>query len=240
MTPKRLSSSAQLTNCNVGPCCHGIAHIGACWHWAFSAFHLYQFLSFANNPWAGLGWIFGCCLRNRRKTLISTKACFRGKAFLGKPATITFGENKDVNSWIKLRLTVDFTTILLRQPSEELVPWEQTPEHNGIDPKHVRFRPSWLFQKGCFSLHSCQTAILGLLHLSYIIHLSSSFSSMKFFLGLALGESCVASTTTAKQWCPMSIFSYCRGKAFLGKTCNNHLRRKQGCKLIDQNLEFRL
>ena len=27
-----------------------------------------------------------------------------GKAFLSKPAKITFGENKDVNSWIKFRL----------------------------------------------------------------------------------------------------------------------------------------
>ena len=35
---------------------------------------------------------------------MSTKACFRGKAFPGKPAKITFGENKDVNSSIKFRL----------------------------------------------------------------------------------------------------------------------------------------
>ena len=27
--PERLSFSAQLTNCNVGPCWHGMAHIGA-------------------------------------------------------------------------------------------------------------------------------------------------------------------------------------------------------------------
>ena len=115
---------------------------------AFSTFHTafirakpfscyINFFSFANNPWAGLGRILAVACATDRKTLISTMStfsCFRGKAFLGKPATITFGENKDVNSWIKLRLTVDFTTILLRQPSEELVPWEQTPEHHGIDP----------------------------------------------------------------------------------------------------------
>ena len=40
---------------------------------------------------------------------------------------------------------------------------------------------------------------------------------MKFFLGLALDESCVASATMEKHWCPMSTFSYFRGKAFLGK-----------------------
>ena len=37
--PQRLSFSAQLTNCNVGPCWHLMAHIGACWHSAFSTFH---------------------------------------------------------------------------------------------------------------------------------------------------------------------------------------------------------
>ena len=31
-----LSVSAQLTNCNVGPCGHIMAHIGACCHSAFS------------------------------------------------------------------------------------------------------------------------------------------------------------------------------------------------------------
>ena len=37
--PQRLSFSAQLTNGNVGPCWHVIAHIGAGWHSAFSTFH---------------------------------------------------------------------------------------------------------------------------------------------------------------------------------------------------------
>ena len=46
----------------------------------------------------GESWL---CLRNHRQTLMSTKACFRGKAFLSEPAKITFGENKDVNLWIK-------------------------------------------------------------------------------------------------------------------------------------------
>ena len=82
----------------------------------------------------GESWLLLAETQKNSDVYNSTKACFLGKAFLGKPATITFGENKDVNSWIKLRLTVDFTTILLRQPSEELVPWEQTLEHHGIDP----------------------------------------------------------------------------------------------------------
>ena len=63
-----------------------------------------------------------------------------------------------------------------------------------------------------------ELSILGLLHLSISMHLSNSFScSMKSFLGLALYESCVASATMEKHWCPMSTFSYFRGKAFLGK-----------------------
>ena len=55
--------------------------------------------------------------------------------------------------------TVDCTTLLLRQLWEELVPWERTPWHWS---KHLKFRPSWLFHKGCaflctaVKLQSCQ------------------------------------------------------------------------------------
>ena len=79
---------------------------------------------------------------------VSTFSYFHGKAFLGKPATITFDENKDV-SWMCHGSNSDCCmTILLRQPWEELVPWEQTPWHWS---KHVKFRPSWLFLKACLS-----------------------------------------------------------------------------------------
>ena len=37
--PQRLPFSAQLSNCNVGPRWHVMAHIGACWHSVFSTFH---------------------------------------------------------------------------------------------------------------------------------------------------------------------------------------------------------
>ena len=75
-------------------------------------------------------------------------------------------------------------------------------EHHGIDRNILSsgHHESWLFHKGCISLHSCQTAILP--HLGTLtspvpisIHFRKSFScSMKFFqlkitLGLALGES---------------------------------------------------
>ena len=63
--------------------------------------------------------------------------------------------NKDA---VRYRLNLDCCmTILLRQPWEEFLPWEWTPWHW---PKHLKFRPSWLFHKGCLSLYSCQTAIL--------------------------------------------------------------------------------
>ena len=49
----------------------------------------------------------------------------------------------------------------------------------------------------CWHVELCT---LSLLHLSISLHLSNSFScSMKFFLGLALGESCVACATTEKH-----------------------------------------
>ena len=47
----------------------------------------------------------------------------------------------------------------------------------------------------------------------------------KMTLGLALGEFC---TTTEKHWCPVSIFAYFRGNAFLGKPAYIRLI-KHGC-----------
>ena len=62
----------------------------------------YQVLLFENNPWAGLGRILAvaCATTEKHWCPVSTFSYFHGKAFLGKPAAITFGENKDVNSWI--------------------------------------------------------------------------------------------------------------------------------------------
>ena len=102
---------------------------------------------------------------------------------------------------------------------------EPTPWHWS---KHVKFRPSWLFLSGCLCTadklknvdhHHQQQHQHAQPSPPFIQHsLSNSFRcSIKFFLGLALGASCVASTTTEKHWCPVSTFSNCRGKAFLGK-----------------------
>ena len=57
----RLSVSAQLTNCNVGPCWHVMAHIGACGD--------------------GLGRFLERCLYNHKKNWcpVSTFTCFRAR-----------------------------------------------------------------------------------------------------------------------------------------------------------------
>ena len=219
----------------------------------------YQVFSFENNPWARLGRILRC-LRNDRKTLMSTKACYCGKVSpIGKP--------------------VDYITILWRQPWEELVPWEPTPWQNSGHHDCSK--------KAVYSLHNCQTAILPhvgtlnstcwALHLSISIHLSNSFScSMKFFLGwpwanLALLAQRQKNTDVHKgtfsarltncnvgpcwhvelstlgppacwrcfrngrktQMSNVYFFQF-PWEGFPRQTCNNHLRQKQGCKLIDQ------
>ena len=71
---------------------------------------------------------FGCSMTLWR----STKAC------LSKPAKITFGESKHVTHGSNL----DCTTIL-RQPWEELLPWERTPV-----PQRLSFYPRWNYPGG--------------------------------------------------------------------------------------------
>ena len=46
-------------------------------------------------------WGVACATTEKHWCPVSTFACFPGKAFLSKPAKITFVENKDVNSWNK-------------------------------------------------------------------------------------------------------------------------------------------
>ena len=177
----------------------------------------------------GESWLLLAETQKNSDVYNSTKACFLWKAFLGKPATITFGENKDVNSWIKLRLTVDFTTILLRQPSEELVPWEQTPEHHGIDPNtlnsgHHDCSTQAVFLCTAVKLQSCHmlahwTQHTGPSHTTFIrakasVVLSSSFRE-KITLGLALGESWLLLAETQKNSDVYNSTKAC----FLGKAC---------------------
>ena len=67
-------------------------------------------------------------------------------------------------------------TIPLRQPWEVLVPWKRTPWHWS---KQVKFRPTWLFHKGCLYLHSCQTAMLP--HVGPLNSAYSVFSTLHSF-----------------------------------------------------------
>ena len=173
---------------------------------------------------------------------MSTKTWFLGR-LPSTPAEITFGQNKDVNSWIKFRL---YNTSFCA--SKKLVPWERTPWHWS---KHVKFTPSGIMNvphRLCLFAHlsNCNLAtcwhiefsILSLPHLSISIHLRIRFGcSMKLFelkitLGLALGESWPLlaqpqkNTDVYKGMLPW--------EGFPRQTCKNYLRRKQGCKLMDQ------
>ena len=101
------------------------------------------------------------------------------------------------------------------QTCKVLVPWKRTPWHWS---KHVKFRPSWLFQKRCLSLHSWWDAMsarngtcwvwdvlaFSLLHLSFFGTIASVVLSSGI-LGRCLHNH------------RKTTFSYFRGKAFLGK-----------------------
>ena len=174
---------------------------------------------------------------------MSTKACFRGKAFLGKPATITFGENKDVNSWIKFRLLYYKSlapalggACAMGTNTMALIQMCQIQAIMTV-PERLSF-PAQLSNCNLATCWHIELSILGLLHLSISIRLGNSSScSMKFFLGLALGESCVASATIETHWYPMSTFSYFRGKPFLGKPATITFGENKD---VNSSIKFRL
>ena len=142
-------------------------------------------------------------------------------------------------------------TIILRQPWEELVPWKRTQWHWS---KQVQFGPSWLFHKGCLSLHSWQTAILphvGKLnpaysafsnfHSTFIRAMGSVWFScpVKFFhlkiaIGLALGESWLLLVQPHKNTDVQCLpFPICVGRLSLANLQKSP-SSKQGCKHMDQ------
>ena len=70
---------------------------------------------------------------------------------------------------------------------------------------------------------------------SSLLSCSIKFFHSKIALGRALRESWgVACATTEKHWCPVSTFACFPREGFPKQTCKNHLRRKQGCKLMEQ------
>ena len=101
----------------------------------------YQVLSFENSRWAGLGRILGYCLRNHRKTPVSSvyRCLFPREGFPGQTYKKQVVWKHECKHGSSLECCI---TNILRQPSEELVPWELTPWHWS---KQVKFRPSWLF-----------------------------------------------------------------------------------------------
>ena len=112
-------------------------------------------------------------------------------------------------------------------------------QHHGIDPNmsnsgHHDSSRQAVFVCTADKLQCCtcwhiELSILGLLHLSISIHLSTSFRcSMKFFFGLALGESCAACATTEKTLMSSVYLFLFPWEGFPRQTCNNHVRRKQG------------
>ena len=95
--PHRLFFSAQLSNCNLATCWHiELSILGLLIQHSFEQRLqlFYQVLSLENNPWAGLGRILAVACANTENTDV----------YKGKHATITFSENKDVNSSVKFRL----------------------------------------------------------------------------------------------------------------------------------------
>ena len=68
-------------------------------------------------------------------------------------------------------------------------------EHHGIDPSIFSSGPSWLFHKGCLSLHSCQTAILS--HAGALNSANWAFSTFQSALiwAIALVRSVVLSSS---------------------------------------------
>ena len=176
-------------------------------------------------------------------------------------------------------LTVDCITLLLRQPWEELLPWERTPWHWS---KHVKFRPSWLFHKRLsFSAFACWTfGVLvimgyrsGILRLEFLAFLSAirierkiekngiwyrfwdfpslyrvlashdrrcNESNIGGFHGCwhvgTLNSAYWAFPTfqAAFIWAIALVVLWSVHKGVPKQTCKNYLRRKQGCKLMDQ------
>ena len=139
--PLRLSFSARLTNCNVGPC----LQVELC---TLSLLHL------SYNTHSSKG--FSCSLKfttEKHWCPVSTFSYFHGKAFLGKPATITFGEKKEcVMDQIQTVVWQFFCASLGRSLCHGN-------KHHGIDPNMSNSGHHDCSRKPVFPLH-CQTAIL--------------------------------------------------------------------------------
>ena len=212
--PKRLSFSAQLSNCNLATCWHVELSMLSLLHLSISI-HMSKGFScsikfFRLKITLGLTWAnLGCCLRNHRKTLMSSVYffLFPWEGFPRQTCSNHLRRKQGckliVQSW-----TVDFINNSLASAlggacamGTNTMALIQTCQIQAI--MTVQKRLFFSAQLSNCNLATCwhvELSMLSLLHLSISIHLSNSFScSMKFFPGLALGESCVACATTEKH-----------------------------------------
>ena len=178
--PERLSFPAQLSNCNLATCWHielsilGLLHLSISIHLAL----VVLWNSFFGWPWANLA-----LLAQRQKNTGVQCLLFPISTGRLSQANLQQSPSAKTRMWTHGSNSDCCMTSLLRQPWEELVPWERTPWHWS---KCVKFRPSWLFHTGCLSLHSCQTAILP--HVGILNSTFSAFHSGSFMLGDGLKE----------------------------------------------------
>ena len=148
---------------------------------------------------------------------MSTFACFRGRAFLGTQYSSPYVAKLNKSVWSETRMVsaIGYIQVVLWQffcPSFGRS-FCRGNEHNGIDPNILSsgHHESWLFRKGCLSLHSCQTAILS--HVGALNSAYWDFSTFQSPLNWAIALVVLSSFFI---WCPMSTFACFRGRAFLG------------------------
>ena len=163
--PQRLSFSAQLTNCNVGPCWQVMAHIGACWHSAFSTCHslgrwLQWFYKVLDIKFFHLKITLGLSLGETWLLLaqprINTdvyKGLLPWEGFPKQTCINHIPRKRGCKLMDQIWTVQQFCASLGRR-------FCHGNEHHGIGPSIFSSSPSWLFHKGCLSLNCCQTAIL--------------------------------------------------------------------------------
>ena len=241
--PQRLSFSAQLSNCNLATCWHielsilGLLHLSISIHLTNSLNCSMKFFCLKIALGLALGESWPLLAQPQKDTDVH-KGMLLWESFPKRTCKSYLGRKQGC----KLMDQV-YTTIRLRQPWEELVPWERTPWPRKLQhtPKpHTRQCPYPTMLSNC-SLATCwhiELSILGLLHLSISIHLTNSLNcSMKFFcLKIALGLALAKSWPLLAQ--PQKDTDVHKGmllwESFPKRTCKSYLGRKQGCKLMDQ------
>ena len=171
--PQRLCFAAELSNCNLASCWHielsilGLVHFSIRIHLRISFSCSMKFFQLKNTLGLALGESWPLLAQPQKNIDVHKGMANLHKSSSAKTRMLTHG------SYVECTST-------LRQPWEELVPWERTPWHWS---KHLKFRPSWsmtLPQRQCFSAQ-LTTAIfshVGVLNSAYWAF--SSFNQHSF------------------------------------------------------------